>query len=113
LATEEWNEASQLNAGRSLGAHESGRGPVDHVRPKKNQLPLSQPKGENLKEGGFDSDAPNASFSTDIGSKKDPGRVALNDIEASNTPYAGGTGPQQTKITNDGQFDSLGGDTSA
>lgn len=37
----------------------------------------AKPKGRNLQEGGFSSeDAPNASFSTDIGGEGDPGRVA-------------------------------------
>ncbi|KAI9742177.1 MAG: hypothetical protein M1818_004077 [Claussenomyces sp. TS43310] len=35
-----------------------------------------KPKGANLTDGGFDSDAKNASFSTDIGSENDPGRAA-------------------------------------
>jgi len=36
----------------------------------------SKPAGTNITEGGFDSSAPNASFSGDIGGKNDPGRVA-------------------------------------
>jgi hypothetical protein len=35
-----------------------------------------KPKGTNITEGGFDSNAPNASFNNDIGGKNDPGRVA-------------------------------------
>jgi len=71
-------------------------------------LPDTQkPKGSNLSEGGFDSGAPNASFNTDIGSKKDPGRVALQEM-ADNVPVPGvASGPRQTEITNDGQFDAL------
>lgn len=35
-----------------------------------------KPKGKNLQEGGFGSDLPNASYSSDIGSKQDPARGA-------------------------------------
>ncbi|KAK3673452.1 hypothetical protein LTR78_006686 [Recurvomyces mirabilis] len=73
----------------------------------------SRPKGANISEGGFDSDAPNASFTDDIGGKNDPGRAALGKMEAANEPGSGGTGPRQFgAVSNDGQFDSLG-DTSA
>jgi hypothetical protein len=41
---------------------------------------FQKPKGKDLHEGGFDSSAPNASFRTDIGSKRDPGRVALQGL---------------------------------
>ncbi|EGP92177.1 unnamed protein product [Zymoseptoria tritici ST99CH_1A5] len=125
LTTEEWSEESQLNAGRSLGSQgsdggstfettgSSGRGSTFDTTRTSDELPQSKPKGQNLTEGGIDAGAPNASFTTDIGGKGDPGRVALGDIEASNTPYAGGVGERQTKITGDGQFDSLDRDTSA
>ncbi|KAK5115287.1 hypothetical protein LTR62_001487 [Meristemomyces frigidus] len=68
----------------------------------------SRPKGQNVQEGGFDSDAPNASFTTDIGGQNDPGRAALNDMQARTEPGSGGTGAKQYGVTNDGQFDSLG-----
>ena len=66
-----------------------------------------KPKGKNVTEGGFDSDAPNASFNTDIGGKDDPGRVALGEMQGENTPFAGGAGPKQGQVSNDGQFDVL------
>lgn len=47
-----------------------------------------KPKGENLTEGGFDSDAPNASFNNDIGGKNDPGRVAESKFAAGRTLYS-------------------------
>ena len=68
-----------------------------------------QPKGKNITEGGFDSDAPNASFTQDIGGKNDPGRVGL---QQQDVPVSGGAGPRQDQVTNDGQFDALG-DTEA
>ncbi|KAF2214851.1 hypothetical protein CERZMDRAFT_82755 [Cercospora zeae-maydis SCOH1-5] len=73
---------------------------------------VAQPRGQSLREGGFDSGAPNASFTTDIGGKNDPGRVALNSAQEKNVPSSGGAGPRQSQVTNDGQFDSLG-ETSA
>jgi len=101
LSKEEHNEAAELDAGRQ---------PVPDAS---NSIPVSQPKGANLREGGFDPDAPNASFTTDIGSKKDPGRVALGVAQQKNLPVAGGDGgPRQVRITKDGQFDVLK-DTSA
>ncbi|PYI06832.1 hypothetical protein BO78DRAFT_386489 [Aspergillus sclerotiicarbonarius CBS 121057] len=36
----------------------------------------TKPKGANLKEGNIPHDAPNASYTTDIGSENDPGRYA-------------------------------------
>jgi hypothetical protein len=71
-----------------------------------------QPKGKNLQEGGFDSNAPNASFTTDIGGENDPGRAALNQIEASNVPVSGGAGARQQQVTGNGQYSNLG-ETSA
>lgn len=40
-----------------------------------------KPKGNNLTEGGFSSDAPNASFTSEIGSTQDPGRAAENKFQ--------------------------------
>jgi hypothetical protein len=105
-ASEEWNESAQLNATLSgkgptyntaSGGSDSGvTSAAGNVEPK--------PKGQNLQEGGFDPNAPNASFNTDIGSKNDPGRAALDRIDV---PVAGGAGPRQSNLTNDGQFDVL------
>jgi len=71
-----------------------------------------KPHGKNITEGGFDSDAPNASFNQDVGGKNDPARVALGRMEEADVPSTGGTGPRQGKVTGDGQFDGLG-ETSA
>lgn len=112
LASEEWSEASQLNAGRSLGK-EAGRGPTWNIPKSTDGIEPPQPGGRGLKEGGFDSGAPNASFETGIGGKRDPGRVALGQMEERNEAAVGGAGPRQGGITNDGQFEALGGDTDA
>ena len=106
-ASEEWSESAQLNAGQELGK-DAGVGPTFNtpsggVSDATNQ----QPKGKNITEGGFDADAPNASYNTDIGGKDDPGRVALEGFEAENTPFAGGAGPREGQVSNDGQYDVL------
>ena len=132
-AQEGWSESASMNAGQSLGGSggsggNSGSGTAQSYAGaaggsssigggssgSENVPPTGsgQPKGANIAEGGFSSNDPNASFETDIGGKNDPGRAALGAMEAGNTPSAGGTGPRQEQVTNDGQFDSLG-ETSA
>ena len=69
------------------------------------------PKGKDLTEGGFDADAPNASGTTDIGGKNDPGRYGLQRIEQENTPYAGGAGPTEDNLTKDTKYDALSNET--
>ncbi|CAK4030584.1 Hypothetical predicted protein [Lecanosticta acicola] len=125
-ATSEWSENAQLNAGKTLGK-ESGVGPTYNAavgdasnsssvagpapgyasHPAPSMGDTFAPKGKNIQEGGFDSGAPNASFTTDIGGKNDPGRVALGRMEESNVPVSGGAGARQQNITGDGQFDNL------
>ena len=125
LAQEGWHETSQLNAGSSLSGQSSGgAGPTysaavsgaggENVNPASGagSAQAGAPKGQNLQEGGFSSDAPNASFNTDIGAKNDPGRAALGKMEASDVPVGGGEGLRQGQISKDGQFDALG-ETSA
>jgi len=126
---DEWRENQQLNAAGTLGGKESGVGPTYNktvsgatnqsgsgqgaqapgyaAHPAPSMGDNFQPKGKNLTEGGFDSDGPNASFITDIGGKNDPGRAALNAMEASNVPSAGGAGPRETQVSGDGQYSAL------
>lgn len=129
LASEEWNEASKLQSnlgsttGANLGSSASGGAPAG-VEPYNTAAApssgtastggvtdttnsQSMPKGKNITEGGFDPNAPNASNNTDIGSRRDPGRVALQGFEEDNVPSAGGAGPRQGEVTNDGQYDIL------
>ena len=68
----------------------------------------SMPKGENITEGGFDSEQSNTSTGSmpAPGSEDDPGRVSLQGIQ--NTQAATvGSGPRQGEITGDGQYDTL------
>lgn len=66
-----------------------------------------KPHGKNITEGGFDPNAPNASFNNDVGGKNDPARVALGGMQEADVPSAGGAGPRQGGLTKDGQFDTL------
>lgn len=81
----------------------------------------SGPHGKNIKEGGFAGSGTEGGSMPEPGSKRDPGRVALNDMLAS-TGTAGkesaGRGSQQgvnTRLAETGQkgFGALGGDTEA
>lgn len=113
-ATEAWSEGAQLNAGRNLNSGAgatyaatassgvSGSGGVGGSVGE-----ASQPKGQNLQEGGFSSDAPNASYTADIGGKNDPGRAALGAFEASGAAPSGGAGARDQKVTGEGQFSNL------
>ncbi|KAG9942996.1 hypothetical protein KCU85_g8957, partial [Aureobasidium melanogenum] len=118
-ALEGWNEEAQLNAARGLSGNNSGAPPA----PTSSYLAGSTanasgttgqaPHGKNISEGGFDSNAPNASFNNDIGGKNDPGRSALNDMQRNAQQSAGDAAlPKQQGVSNDGQFDVLK-DTSA
>jgi len=72
------------------------------------------PKGRNLTEGGFSSDEKNASFSTDIGGKNDPGRLAEQNFQTSNANTRGAAGlPTQKGTTGDSQYGVLGNEISA
>lgn len=54
----------------------------NYVMPVVRNIGSTKPKGMNIKEGGFDSnDNNNASFTSEIGSQKDPGRVAENEFQ--------------------------------
>ena len=56
-----------------------------------------------------DGNAPNSSYTTDIGGKDDPGRAALGGMQAGNVPLptSGTTGGREGQVTGDGQFDAL------
>lgn len=68
----------------------------------------AKPHGKNITEGGFDSDAPNASFNQDVGGKNDPGRAALRGMQEADVPSAGGAGPREEGLrTGKGGFEDL------
>ncbi len=118
--SEEWNETAALNTGLGSNSNQSGGGSAWYTssdstggvadqtnREQSTTGDSFKPKGQNITEGGFDSDAPNASFNTDIGGKDDPGRLGLNQIQEENTPFAGGAGPRETQISGSKQFGDL------
>lgn len=76
-------EGRDINAGASGSRYYGGEAP-NYVLPVVNDLSDKKPKGNNISEGGFDSDdRKNASWNTDIGTNDDPGRVAENKYQRS------------------------------
>lgn len=64
-----------------------------------------KPKGKNLTEGGFDDDpSNNASFTAEIGSQNDPGRVSENFFQQQAESVASGGGPRQGGLRGEGQY---------
>lgn len=64
-----------------------------------------KPKGKNLTEGGFDDDpSNNASFTAEIGSDNDPGRVSESVFQRQTLSVAGGGGPRQGSVRGEGQY---------
>jgi hypothetical protein len=112
-AQEGWSETSQLNASRGLrdsktetGNHENVIGGYAGAAEKARAPGELRPKGNNITEGGFDSSGPNASFNNaEVGSKKDPGRVAEAKFQRENAAVAG-VGKQEGD-TGDSVFDAL------
>jgi hypothetical protein len=72
------------------------------------------PHGKNIHEGGFKSDDKhNASFTSDIGDKNDPGRLAELKFERENADSAPTSGSRQPGgVSGEGMYDALK-DTSA
>ncbi|KAI9882139.1 MAG: hypothetical protein M1823_006116 [Watsoniomyces obsoletus] len=80
-----------------------------------NRATHQKPKGKNLKEGDIPDDAPNASFTAEIGSKDDPGRLAEQKmgLHTAESALDAGHGPRQKKIQAEGQYDALNPDEPA
>jgi len=123
MATEEWSENAALKAGRGLSSSEgSGEGRYGNVDYGSNtdntdasygadadsSVPKSRPHGRDITEGGFDDDAPNASFNQDIGGKNDPGRLAEQKFQKDNARNAAAAGFEGGREENEvGSFDAL------
>lgn len=109
--------ASQKLGGGADGYHSQyngGQAPSYVQDVLQNQGDL-KPKGKNIKEGGFDSNDPNASFGTDIGSKNDPGRKAERGFQqatAESGPY-GSSARSEKGQDNQHWYQPLERDTSA
>ena len=84
------------------GRHETD--PYDRFR---------KPKGKNLQEGGFDSDAKNnASFHSDIGTENDPSREAEYKFETLNADGDVGV-PRQRRISGGARYNVLDNEAAA
>ncbi|PYH48366.1 uncharacterized protein BP01DRAFT_353510 [Aspergillus saccharolyticus JOP 1030-1] len=75
----------------------------------------TKPKGNNLKEGGIPDDAPNASYTTDIGSENDPGRLAQGgfQLRSAESGPAGTPAGRQKGVDNQQPFQALQSDQRA
>ena len=75
----------------------------------------SKPKGTGIQEGGFDSGAPNASFTTDIGSENDPGREGTAHFQRQFAGDAADAGLPKTQkgLDSDTPYQNLDTDQSA
>ncbi len=101
------------NESSGVGSNAQGSTAPSALDPSTNEFAKeSKPKGKNITEGGFDDDpSKNASFTSEIGGKNDPGRAAENKMQrevAESGPDAGGSGPRQKELTKDGQYNVLG-----
>ena len=66
---------------------------------------VGKPKGKNLTEGDFDDDpSNNASFTAEIGSENDPGRVSESVFQRQAESVAGGGGSRQGGVRGEGQY---------
>ncbi|KAK6597844.1 hypothetical protein H4I96_08796 [Botrytis cinerea] len=103
MATEDWAEEKKLGV---TGSYQKDAG---------NPNSGGNPKGKNLTEGGFESnDAKNASFTSEIGSKNDPSRLAEQKMQRENAQSANDAGfPRDKNTTGGTPYDALGGDTAA
>ncbi|TGO19079.1 hypothetical protein BTUL_0006g01160 [Botrytis tulipae] len=123
MATEDWAEEKKLGA---TGSYQKDVGNPNvkestsnaGVAPSyvSNQYQSGgKPKGKNLTEGGFESnDAKNASFTSEIGSKNDPSRLAEQKMQRENAQSANDAGfPRDNNATGGTPYDALGGDTAA
>lgn len=74
-----------------------------------------KPKGNNLKEGGFDDNAPNASFTTEIGTDQDPGRAGTAQFQYKSAGDAPDAGLPKTQkgLDTDHPYQSLNTEESA
>lgn len=67
-----------------------------------------KPKGRDIQEGGFNEDAPNASFNNEIGTKNDPARLAEQKVDERNAQSAADVGYERDdKVSGGGQYDVL------
>lgn len=68
-----------------------------------------KPKGNDIQEGGFDMNAPNASFNSDVGDQNDPARLAERQYQKRNMQSGAdaGAGPRQRDLEVGGGYVGL------
>lgn len=120
---QEWSEQSQLNAGIGLGK-DAGRGPTYNIPDASGASNVDvaptafsagklhekdqKPKGKNLTEGDIPDNAPNASFNGEIGTMKDPGRVAEQHFQRlAQQSGVDATAPKDKSVTGDHPYSAL------
>ncbi|RAK70942.1 uncharacterized protein BO72DRAFT_393187, partial [Aspergillus fijiensis CBS 313.89] len=111
----------EYSAAASGQQHGSGyQGGVAGVAPSYvhdvlDNLGNTKPKGTNLKEGDIPDDAPNASYTTDIGSENDPGRLAQGgfQLKSAESGPAGTPAGRQKGVDNQQPFQALQSDQRA
>ncbi|KAF4314251.1 hypothetical protein GTA08_BOTSDO01625 [Botryosphaeria dothidea] len=125
---QEWSEQSQLNAGIGLGK-DAGKGPTYNTLDASEASNVDvaptafsagrlhekdqKPKGKDLTEGDIPDNAPNASFNGEIGTMKDPGRVAEQGFQRhAQQSGVDATAPKDKTVTGDHPYSALS-DTSA
>lgn len=108
---ENFAENSAYKTGRGTTGGRSGGTGVDEAPSYVNSqyVDAAGPKGRDLKEGGFPSDdAKNASFTSEIGGKNDPGRLAEEKFARANANTAGDAGvPTQKGGLGDNLYENL------
>lgn len=92
---------------------EQGRPAPTYVNVAMDHSDKSGPHGKNIKEGGFAGSGTEGGMA-EPGTKRDPGRVALQDMLTKGTGSAPGV-TKETKPTETGPkgYEALGGDTEA
>jgi hypothetical protein len=84
------------------------------VAPVTENLGSVKPHGSNIREGGFsDTDRKNASFNSEIGSNKDPGRLAENKIQRTNAESGANAAYPNPTVDDTQPYGVLGSDQRA
>ncbi|OJK04736.1 hypothetical protein ASPACDRAFT_109553 [Aspergillus aculeatus ATCC 16872] len=107
-------QQKQTGAPASGSGYQGGVAP-SYVQDVLHNLGNTKPKGTNLKEGDIPDDAPNASYTTDIGSENDPGRLAQGgfQLRSAESGPAGTSAGRQKGVDNEQPFQALQSDQRA
>ncbi|CRG89578.1 hypothetical protein PISL3812_06615 [Talaromyces islandicus] len=112
IGTHQYNTQERQAAVAGGSAHNGGTAP-SYVAPVTENLGSTKPHGTNIREGGFDSGRKNASFTSDIGSNKDPGRLAENKIQRTNAESGANAAYPNPTVDDNQPYAVLGSDQRA